>query len=101
MQIKYAIINYKTKKDKNRKENYMKFDKWFNNQSRLVQVLLLVIPFVGWIVELLVRLSVMLRTKSVVHIVVFVLFVVVGWGWVLQLIDLVYLVVTGRLILAE
>ncbi len=79
----------------------MQFDKWFNSQSRLVQVILLLIPFVGWIVELLVRLSVMLRTKSVVHIVVFIVFVVVGWGWFLALIDLVYLLVTGRLILAE
>lgn len=79
----------------------MTFDKWFNSQNVLVKVLLLIIPFVGWIVELLVRLSVMLRTKSVLHIVVFVLFVVVGWGWVLCLIDLIYMIITGHLILAE
>lgn len=79
----------------------MKFDKWFNKQSRLVQVILLLIPFVGWIVELGVRLSVALRTKSLTHILVFVLFVVVGWGWVLNLIDLLYLVFKGHLILAK
>ena len=79
----------------------MTFDKWFNKQSRLVQILLLIIPFVGWVVELAVRLSVALRTKSVLHIVVFVLFVVVGWGWVLNLIDLLYLLIKGHLILAE
>ena len=62
----------------------MQFDKWFYSQSKLVQVLLLIIPFVGWIMELLIRLSVALRTKSVLHIVVFVLFLVVGWGWVLN-----------------
>ncbi|MGN0824293.1 MAG: hypothetical protein ACI4MB_04410 [Candidatus Coproplasma sp.] len=78
----------------------MAFDKWFNSQSRLLQVILLIIPFVGWIVELLVRLSVMLRKKDVVSIVVFVLFLVIGWGWFLCLIDLVYLVLKGHLILA-
>lgn len=79
----------------------MSFDKWFYSQSKLLQVILLIIPFVGWIVELLVRLSVALRTKSVLHIVVFVLFLVVGWGWVLNIIDLVVLVLTGHLLLAE
>ena len=79
----------------------MEFDKWFNSQSRLVQVILLIIPFVGWIVELLVRLSVMLRTKEPVHIVVFILFLVVGWGWFLNLIDIIYLALVGHLILAE
>jgi len=78
----------------------MQFDKWFNSQSRLLQVILLIIPFVGWIVEVLVRLSVMLRTKSLLHIVVFILFLVVGWGWILNLIDLIYLALKGHLILA-
>ena len=79
----------------------MTFDKWFNKQSRLVQVLLLILPLVGWIVELLVRLSVALRTKSVLHIVVFVVFLVFGWGWFLGVLDLIYLLVKGHLFLAK
>lgn len=79
----------------------MTFDKWFYKQSTLIKVLLLIIPFVGWIVELLVRLSVMLRTKQPVHIVVFVLFVAIGWGWFLNLIDLIVMVVTGKLLFTE
>ncbi len=78
----------------------MTFDKWFNEQSTLLKVILL-IPVVGWIVEVLVRLSVMLRTKSPVHIVVFLLFLLVGWGWFLGVIDLIYLCLKGHLILAE
>ena len=78
----------------------MSFDKWFNKQDRLLQVILLIIPVVGWIVELLVRLSVMLRKMDVVSIVIFILFVVVGWSWILCVIDLVYLVLKGHLILA-
>ncbi|MBQ8685922.1 MAG: hypothetical protein IJ514_07105 [Clostridia bacterium] len=79
----------------------MQFDKWFNEQSTLVKAILLLLPVVGWICECLVRLSVMLRTKNIVHIVVFVLFLVVGWGWFLGLIDLIYLLLKGHLILAE
>ena len=79
----------------------MQFDKWFNKQSVLLKVILLIIPVVGWVVECLVRLSVMLRTKSVVHIVVFLLFLLVGWGWFLGVIDFIYMLVTGHLIFAE
>ena len=78
----------------------MNFDKWFNSQDRIVQVILLIIPIVGWIVELLVRLSIMCRTMSAVHVVVFILFLAVGWGWFLCLIDLIYLALKGHLILA-
>lgn len=79
----------------------MTFDKWFNKQSVIIKAILLLLPVVGWICELLIRLSVFLRTKSIVHLVVFILFVVVGWGWILGAIDFVYMLVTGHLILAE
>ena len=72
----------------------MTFDKWFNSQSRLLKVLLL-------IVECLIRLSVMLRTKSLVHIVIFLLFLLVGWTWLLCIVDLIYLIITGHLLFAK
>lgn len=78
----------------------MEFDKWFNKQSTLLKVILLIIPFVGWVVELLVRASVAVTKKDVVSIVVLVLFLVFGWTWLLCVIDLVYLIVKGHLILA-
>ena len=79
----------------------MQFDKWFNSQSTLIKAILLLLPVVGWVCECLVRLSVMLRTKNVVHIAVFVLFLVVGWGWFLGVIDFIYLLLKGHLILAD
>lgn len=79
----------------------MKFDKWFNSQSVLLKAILLLIPVVNWVMELLIRLSVMLRTKSVLHIVVFIVFLCVGWGWFLGVIDFIYMLVTGHLIFAE
>ena len=67
----------------------------------LLKAILLLIPGVNWVVECLIRLSVMLRTKSVVHIVVFLVFLLVGWGWFLGVIDFVYMLLTGHLILGE
>ena len=77
------------------------FDKWFNSQSTLVKAILLLIPVVNWVVEILVRLSVMLRTKETIHVVALLLFVFVGWGWVLGALDFVYWMLKGHLFLAE
>ena len=79
----------------------MTFDKWFNSQSTLVKAILLLLPVVGWICECLVRLSVMLRTNNIIHVVVFILFLCVGWGWILGVIDFVYMLLNGHLILAD
>lgn len=77
----------------------MTFDKWFNKQSRLVQILLLLIPFVNWIVELGVRWSVALRKKDLIHILVAVLVTFAGlaFGWL----DLVWILLFNHLVLAK
>lgn len=65
----------------------MKFDKLFNKQSRLVQLLLLLIPGVNWITELLVRLSRCLRTKKSKDVLVLVLAFIPVTGVVLGFLD--------------
>ena len=77
----------------------MKFDKWFNKQSRLVQILLLLIPGVNWVTEVLVRWSVALRTKGLLHILLAVLVTIGGlaFGWL----DLVWVLLFNHLILAK
>lgn len=77
----------------------MNFDKWFNKQSKLVQVLLLLIPFVNWVTEVLVRWSSALRTKDVLKIVVAVLVTFVGLGF--GFLDLIWVLLFGHLILAK
>ena len=79
----------------------MQFDKWFNKQSVLLKAILMLIPVVGWVVEFLVRISVALRTKNIVHIIVAILFVAVGWTWILAVADFIYMLITGHLFLAE
>ena len=77
----------------------MKVDKWFNKQSKLVQVLLLLIPGVNWVTEVLVRWSVALKKKDLLHILLAVLvtFLGLGFGWL----DLVWVLLFGHLILAK
>ena len=79
----------------------MEFDKWFNKQERILKIILLVIPFVGWIVEVLVRLSVMLRKQTTTNILGFVLFLVLGGFWIPGVIDLIYFILKDKFILLE
>ena len=71
----------------------MEFDKWFNGQEFLVKVLLLVIPFVNWVVEILVRVSAFLRNKSNLNLVGLIVYIF--FGWFLGFADLI-LTIVGR-----
>lgn len=79
----------------------MTFDKWFNKQHIVMKALLLLIPIVGWIVEFFIRLSIMLRTKKVEHIFAFCFFLIFGTVWLPQIVDFIYLLVKGHLILSK
>ena len=77
----------------------MEFDKWFEQQSRLIKVILLILPFVGWVVEILVRLSATLRKATAVNLIGLVISVIGNWIW--SVIDLIFLILTGNLLLLE
>ena len=72
---------------------------WFNKQSRLIQCLLLLIPFVNWIVEICVRWSAFLKTKSILTLItaIVVTFAGVFVGWI----DLVWCLLFKHLIFAK
>lgn len=77
------------------------FDKWFNQQTTLVKALLLIIPFVNWVVEILVRVSVVLRTKETNHVIGLILAIVFGGPWILGVLDFLYYNTKGHLFLAD
>ena len=79
----------------------MKVDAWFQEQSLLVRIIFLLIPFVGWIVELLVRISALIRVQSKINIIGMVVFAIFGGFWVLCLFDVISLFLNDRLILFE
>ena len=72
----------------------MTFDKDFNKQSLLVKILLLIIPIVGTVVEVLVRVSAFLRNKDVGLLILTLIVSLIG---ILPIVDIVCLIVNGRL----
>ena len=77
----------------------MTFDKWFNEQPLWLKIVLLVIPFVGWVVEILIRVSAVIRKASVLNIVGLVIGCIGGLIW--AIVDLICVILTGGLFLYE
>ncbi len=71
--------------------------KWFSKQSKLVQVLLLLIPFVNWITELVVRWSTWNQKGGLIRLVICL--VVTFGGLVIGWLDAIWVLLTGHLFL--
>lgn len=75
-------------------------EKWFEKQSRLIQILLLVIPFVNYVVELLVRWDHFLQKKNLVSLVMAII-ATCGGGLLLGYLDLIWCLLYKRLFLCD
>ena len=71
---------------------------WFNRQSRLVQLLLLIIPVVNWITEIVVRWSTFLKTGNIISLVMAII-ATVGGGFILGWLDFIWVLLFGRFFL--
>jgi hypothetical protein len=72
--------------------------KWFNSQSRLVQIILLLIPFVNWIVEIFVRVTAVVEkptTENILGVIFGLIIPVFGW------IDLIWVLLFNHLCLCK
>ena len=72
--------------------------KWFKKQSRLVQFLLLIIPFVNWVTELVVRWDTWLKKGGLLRLII-CLIVTFGGGLILGYIDLIWVLLFKKLFL--
>ena len=74
-------------------------EKWFEKQSRLVQLLLLLIPGVNWVVEVLVRWDHALRKKDLLKTIIALIVTVFGlvFGWI----DAIWCLLFGHLLLCD
>ena len=79
----------------------MNVDNWFDEQSIIVKIIFLLIPFIGWLIELLVRLSALIKNQSKLNIAGMIVFAILGGFWVLCLVDVISLVLYDKLILIE
>ena len=71
---------------------------WFNKQSRLVQILLLLIPGVNWITEIVVRWSTWRKKKGTLRVLICILVTIptgIAFGWL----DLVWVLLFKKLCL--
>ena len=79
----------------------MHFDRWFYKQATLVKIILLLLPFIGWICECLIRVSIALRDNRTFDWLIFAVFAAFGEFWILGFIDLVYFLINGHLLFAD
>ena len=75
----------------------MNFDEWFDYQSKMVRIVILFIPVIGWIVEILVRISALIKKKCQMNVVGLVVFILLGWAWIPVILDTLYLVIFDKL----
>lgn len=71
---------------------------WFNKQSRLVQILLLLIPGVNWLTEIIVRWSTWMKKGGLLRLVICILVTIpsgVAFGWL----DLVWVLLFKKFFL--
>lgn len=75
--------------------------KKFFELPRLVQIILLIIPIVGWIVELIIRWSAVLEKFTLLNLIAALIYTFLGWGIVLQIIDIIWIVLFKHLFLTK
>ena len=75
--------------------------KWFNKQSRLVQILPLLVPFVNWVTEIVVRVTAVLEKPKTTNIVGLILAIIPVTGTILGWVDLVCVLVANHLLWAD
>lgn len=70
---------------------------WFNKQSRLVQIILLLIPVVNEIVEIVVRWETFFKKGGIIRLIISILTIPFGiiFGWI----DLVWVLLFKKLFL--
>lgn len=70
-------------------------DKWFHSQSKLIQILLLLIPFVNWVMEVGVRWSAWFKKGGVLRLIICILTIpggiIIGW------IDMIWIALFNKL----
>ena len=58
---------------------------WFNKQSRLVQLILLLIPGVNWVTEIVVRWTTWLKKGGLLRLIICILVTIpsgIAFGWI-------------------
>ena len=76
-------------------------ERWFSKLDFLTQAILLILPFIGYLIEVGVRIFVVIRLHSKKNIAGLVIFVLLGWALLFNIIDIFVLNRTDDLMLIE
>lgn len=76
----------------------MDFDETFYYQLKIVQVALLLIPVVGWIVEILIRISALTKKQCSTNVVGLIVYILIGWAIIPTFIDAIYIIPADKVI---
>lgn len=76
-------------------------ERWFSKLDFLTQAILLILPFIGYLIEIGVRIFAVVRLHSKRNIAGLVIFVLVGWVILFNIIDIFVLSRTDDLMLIE
>ncbi len=79
----------------------MNVDVWFFKQNKAVQIVLLCIPFVGWIVDALVRWSIFTKKDTTTNLVMAIVVTLIGGLWVVTIFDAIWYAINGTLFFQE
>lgn len=74
---------------------------WFNKQSNIVKFILLILPFVGWICEIVIRWSIVITKGGVLNIVLAIVYTFIGWAWILGVIDAILVLLGNKMLLVD
>ena len=72
---------------------------WFNKQSKVLRIILMIIPFVNWIIDLVIRIEALIKKQSTTNIIGLILVVVVGY--IFAFIDLIMVIINKDFLLME
>ncbi len=75
--------------------------KKFFSLPRIVQIILLIIPIVGWIVELVIRWSAVIERFTLLNLIAALIYTFLGWGIILQIVDIIWILLFKHLFLTK
>ncbi len=70
----------------------------FFKLPRLIQILILIIPVVGWIAELIIRWSAVFENFRIRNLIAALVFTFLGWAWVLCVLDIIWILLFKHLL---
>ena len=73
----------------------------FYGLNIILQIVLLVIPFVNWIVEMIVRWSTFIHKSSALNLVGALLVTFFGAIYILEILDIIWIILNKKLFLVE